>query len=78
MQNPISSEPAQRIDTDGSGVIDYTEFMAATLDKRQFVAEESSEAERGQGAENRSCAFCWIGSLLEGLQNLRSRWQWSY
>ncbi|CAE7767142.1 CPK2 [Symbiodinium sp. CCMP2456] len=30
-----------RIDTDGSGVIDYTEFMAATLDKRQFVAEEA-------------------------------------
>jgi len=30
-----------RIDTDGSGVIDYSEFMAATLDKRQFVAEEA-------------------------------------
>ena len=29
-----------RIDTDGSGVIDYSEFMAATLDKRQWVAED--------------------------------------
>jgi len=37
-----------RIDTDGSGVIDYSEFMAATLDKRQWVAEavgNGSEAE---------------------------------
>jgi len=29
-----------RLDTDGSGVIDYSEFMAATLDKRKFVAED--------------------------------------
>ncbi|CAK9042718.1 unnamed protein product [Durusdinium trenchii] len=31
----------ERIDTDGSGVIDYSEFMAATLDKRQWVAEDA-------------------------------------
>lgn len=24
-------------DTDGSGVIDYTEFLAATLDKKVYV-----------------------------------------
>lgn len=30
----------ERIDTDGSGVIDYSEFMAATMDKRKFVAED--------------------------------------
>jgi len=29
-----------RLDTDGSGVIDYSEFMAATMDKRKFVAED--------------------------------------
>jgi len=28
------------IDTDGSGVIDYTEFLAATLDRRYFVEED--------------------------------------
>ena len=26
-------------DTDGSGVIDYTEFLAATLDKKVYVQE---------------------------------------
>jgi len=31
----------ERIDTDGSGVIDYSEFMAATLDKREWVAEDA-------------------------------------
>lgn len=25
------------VDSDGSGVIDYTEFVAATLDKRQYI-----------------------------------------
>jgi calcium-dependent protein kinase len=29
----------QDIDTDGSGVIDYTEFLAATLDKRMYLQE---------------------------------------
>merc|ERR1712241_1599309 len=28
------------IDTDGSGVIDYTEFLAATLDKRKYTQED--------------------------------------
>ena len=27
----------QKADTDGSGVIDYTEFLAATLDKKVYV-----------------------------------------
>jgi len=30
----------QGVDTDGSGVIDYTEFIAATLDKRQYIKED--------------------------------------
>jgi len=28
------------VDSDGSGVIDYTEFLAATLDKRQYLKED--------------------------------------
>merc|ERR1712190_603342 len=28
------------VDSDGSGVIDYTEFLAATLDKRSYVKED--------------------------------------
>merc|ERR1712187_927886 len=28
------------VDSDGSGVIDYTEFLAATLDKQQFIKED--------------------------------------
>lgn len=28
------------VDSDGSGVIDYTEFVAATLDKRQYIQED--------------------------------------
>merc|ERR1739848_718603 len=28
------------LDTDGSGVIDYTEFMAATMDKRKYMEED--------------------------------------
>merc|ERR1719401_2137544 len=33
-------EIMEDVDSDGSGVIDYTEFLAATLDKRQFVQED--------------------------------------
>jgi len=29
------------IDTDGSGVIDYTEFLAAALDKRSYLSEQA-------------------------------------
>jgi len=28
------------VDSDGSGVIDYTEFLAATLDKRLYLQED--------------------------------------
>merc|ERR1712190_143181 len=28
------------VDSDGSGVIDYTEFLAATLDKRMYLKED--------------------------------------
>jgi calcium-dependent protein kinase len=28
------------VDSDGSGVIDYTEFLAATLDKRTYLKED--------------------------------------
>eukprot|EP00922_Rhytidocystis_sp_ex-Travisia-forbesii_P049188 GHVS01073256.1.p1 GENE.GHVS01073256.1~~GHVS01073256.1.p1 ORF type:complete len:638 (-),score=86.27 GHVS01073256.1:710-2623(-) len=30
----------QEVDSDGSGVIDYTEFIAASLDKRQYIQED--------------------------------------
>merc|ERR1719158_2682735 len=30
----------QEVDSDGSGVIDYTEFLAATLDKKQYIQED--------------------------------------
>mmetsp|Transcript_62083 Transcript_62083/g.114371 ORF Transcript_62083/g.114371 Transcript_62083/m.114371 type:complete len:505 (-) Transcript_62083:82-1596(-) len=33
-------ESLRLIDTDGSGVIDYTEFLAATLDKKVYMAED--------------------------------------
>merc|ERR1712048_539645 len=31
----------QDIDSDGSGVIDYTEFLAATLDKKHYMKESA-------------------------------------
>jgi len=34
------TEILEGVDSDGSGVIDYTEFLAATLDKRSFLKEE--------------------------------------
>merc|ERR1712031_57955 len=30
----------EEVDSDGSGVIDYTEFLAATLDKRVYMKED--------------------------------------
>eukprot|EP00923_Selenidium_pygospionis_P055896 GHVN01097282.1.p3 GENE.GHVN01097282.1~~GHVN01097282.1.p3 ORF type:complete len:143 (-),score=31.10 GHVN01097282.1:960-1388(-) len=30
----------QEVDSDGSGVIDYTEFIAAALDKHQYIQED--------------------------------------
>lgn len=30
----------EAIDTDGSGVIDYSEFLAATMDKRKYIQED--------------------------------------
>jgi len=30
----------QEVDSDGSGIIDYTEFLAATLDKKVYMAED--------------------------------------
>lgn len=33
-------EVLAQIDSDGSGQIDYTEFLAATLDKRQYLKED--------------------------------------
>jgi len=34
------AEMMDKIDTDGSGVIDYSEFMAATMDKKKFIQED--------------------------------------
>merc|ERR1712113_424000 len=33
-------EIMEGIDADGSGVIDYTEFLAATIEKRQYIQED--------------------------------------
>merc|ERR1711959_468946 len=30
----------EQVDSDGSGVIDYTEFLAATLDRRHYIQED--------------------------------------
>lgn len=37
---PDLQQIMQEVDSDGSGVIDYTEFLAATLDRRQYVCED--------------------------------------
>lgn len=34
------AEMMDNIDTDGSGVLDYSEFMAAALDKRKYIQED--------------------------------------
>lgn len=36
------------VDSDGSGVIDYTEFIAATLDKRLYIQASNSRFSRPQ------------------------------
>lgn len=37
---PDLQQIMEDVDSDGSGVIDYTEFLAATLDKRVYMAED--------------------------------------
>merc|ERR1711937_520724 len=37
---PDMQQIMEDIDSDGSGVIDYTEFLAATLDKKVYMAED--------------------------------------
>jgi len=37
---PDLQEILKDVDSDGSGVIDYTEFLAATVDKRSYLAED--------------------------------------
>merc|ERR1712176_324620 len=37
---PALQQMMDLIDTDGSGVIDYSEFMAATMDKRRYIQED--------------------------------------
>merc|ERR1712186_167012 len=37
---PDLQQIMEDVDSDGSGVIDYTEFLAATLDKRQYIQED--------------------------------------
>jgi len=37
---PDLQQILQDVDSDGSGVIDYTEFLAATLDKRAYMQED--------------------------------------
>merc|ERR1711920_739253 len=37
---PDIQQIMEDVDADGSGVIDYTEFLAATLDKRTYLKED--------------------------------------
>jgi len=37
---PDLQQIMEEVDSDGSGVIDYTEFLAATLDKKVYMAED--------------------------------------
>merc|ERR1712118_485484 len=37
---PDLQQIMEDVDSDGSGVIDYTEFLAATLDKRTYLKED--------------------------------------
>mmetsp|Transcript_49473 Transcript_49473/g.80184 ORF Transcript_49473/g.80184 Transcript_49473/m.80184 type:complete len:503 (-) Transcript_49473:95-1603(-) len=37
---PDLAQIMEDVDSDGSGVIDYTEFLAATLDRRQYMQED--------------------------------------
>merc|ERR1712048_959326 len=37
---PDLQDMMDHIDTDGSGVVDYSEFMAATMDKRKYIQED--------------------------------------
>merc|ERR1712190_536615 len=37
---PDLQQIMEEVDSDGSGVIDYTEFLAATLDKRTYLQED--------------------------------------
>jgi len=37
---PDLQQIMEEVDSDGSGVIDYTEFLAATLDKRAYIQED--------------------------------------
>merc|ERR1711963_341154 len=37
---PDLQQIMEEVDSDGSGVIDYTEFLAATLDKRLYLQED--------------------------------------
>jgi len=37
---PDLQQILEEVDSDGSGVIDYTEFLAATLDKKVYMAED--------------------------------------
>jgi len=37
---PDLQQIMEEVDSDGSGVIDYTEFLAATLDKKTYIAED--------------------------------------
>jgi len=37
---PDLQQIMEQVDSDGSGVIDYTEFLAATLDKKAYIQED--------------------------------------
>merc|ERR1712039_278442 len=37
---PDLQQIMEEVDSDGSGVIDYTEFLAATLDKKTYLQED--------------------------------------
>ena len=66
----------RNLDTDGSGNIDYTEFMAATLTKKQYLRREAERADDGTCQRPRVAlgsvpALAFIGHLDQEAEETR-------
>jgi len=65
-------EIMENVDSDGSGVIDYTEFIAATLDKRTYIQEDLCGAafrvfdRNGDGKISKDEIKAVLGDTLDG------------
>jgi len=65
-------EIMENVDSDGSGVIDYTEFIAATLDKRTYIQEDLCRGafgvfdRNGDGKISKDEIKAVLGDTLDG------------